>query len=62
MHEAKEMLGRRDLASTRNSSRPHPAAALQPWKGKATGKRQAGSQAGGAGDEPVSGLPVGSAL
>lgn len=31
--KAKEILGWRDLASTRNSSRPHPETALQPWSG-----------------------------
>lgn len=46
-----EMLGRRGLG-TRNSSRPHPATALQPWKGQATGEwRPVPRQVGGAGNE-----------
>lgn len=49
--KAKVMLGWRDLASTGNSSRPHPETALQPQGGKEMGKQQSHSQTGGAGNE-----------
>lgn len=49
-HKAK-MLGWRDLACTRNSSRPHPETALQCWREKEMGKWQCHSQTGGVGHE-----------